>query len=171
MRTLRADQLDEAADALFAAKDRPGSLPIAVLCADAASARAVAASWPSTAARLAERFWPGPLTVVVPADAAVTARVHAARGIGLRVPDDATSQALLSVTGPLAVTSANRHGAEPAVTATALRDAFDGGPVVAVVDDGPRDGVVSTVVDLTAGEPEIVREGALPGADVLAALA
>jgi tRNA threonylcarbamoyl adenosine modification protein (Sua5/YciO/YrdC/YwlC family) len=199
MRTLRSGELDEAAallaaghvvgiptdtvyglaaclgdpaavDALFAAKDRPASLPIAVLCADEASARMVASSWPPGAARLAARFWPGPLTIVVPADQDVAARIHATAGIGLRVPDDATCRALLSLTGPLAVTSANRHGADPAATAPELSEGFDGGVVLAVLDAGRRGGVVSTVVDLTVSPARVVREGALASAAVLAVL-
>lgn len=152
---------------LFAAKHRPASMPVAVLCATTADAAGVAKGWHEGAARLAGRYWPGPLTLVLDADPALAARLGARRGVGVRVPDDATCQALLALTGPLAVTSANEHGAPPATTAA---DALALGGIATVLDGGTRDGAVSTVVDLTGRTPVVVRDGAIPARDVLAAL-
>jgi len=160
---------DEAVARLFAAKRRPGSSPVAVLCATGAGARAIATSWPPSAERLAERFWPGPLTVVVDADPSLVDRLGATRGAGVRVPNDATCRALLALTGPLAVTSANLHGEPPATTAGEVARSLAVG-VAAVVDDGVRGGAVSTVVDLTGADVLIVREGAISTRDVLGTL-
>jgi tRNA threonylcarbamoyl adenosine modification protein (Sua5/YciO/YrdC/YwlC family) len=166
-----AARIDDAAAVgrLFAAKGRPASVPIAVLCATVADARGLASSWPAPAAALAA-FWPGPLTLVVPCDQALATRLGAPRGVGVRVPDDPTCRALLAVTGPLAVTSANQHGDAPATSAAAVVARFADGSVAAVLDGGTRDGVVSTVVDLTGQELAVVREGALDPATLRAAL-
>ncbi|HEV3327760.1 MAG TPA: L-threonylcarbamoyladenylate synthase, partial [Acidimicrobiales bacterium] len=114
-----AARLDEDApiQRLFAAKGRPASLPVAVLCASSEDARALAASWPASARTLASRYWPGPLTLVVDAAPSLVARLGSRRGVGVRVPNDALCRELLVRTGPLAVSSANRHGAAPATTA------------------------------------------------------
>ena len=160
---------DAALGRLFAAKRRPATAPIAVLCATTAGARGVATQWPPSAARLARRFWPGPLTMVLAAPPALAARLGATGGVGVRVPDDAVCRALLEVTGPLAVTSANRHGGVPATTSEAVVASL-GDDVAAVLDGGVRDGVVSTVVDLTGPAPLVLREGAVPASAVLAAL-
>jgi tRNA threonylcarbamoyl adenosine modification protein (Sua5/YciO/YrdC/YwlC family) len=159
---------DAPVEALFAAKRRPASVPIAVLCASSAEAVRLAARWPPAAARLAERHWPGPLTVVVDADPVLVARLGSQRGIGLRVPGDARCRALLARTGPLAVTSANAHGAPPATTAAEVVEL--GAGVAAVVDGGTCGGPVSTVVDLTVAPPTVVREGAVAASEVLGLL-
>lgn len=167
---LAANPVDDAAvAALFAAKRRPGAVPVAVLCASESQARTLATSWPPSAARLAARFWPGPLTLVVDAPAATAVRLGSARGLGLRVPADEVCRSLLGRTGPLAVTSANLHGDLPAATALELAAAL-GDEVAAVVDAGRRGGAVSTVVDLTSSVAAVLREAALSAAEVLGEL-
>lgn len=161
---------DAAIDSLFAAKHRPDSMPIAVLCGSTDEAATLATEWSEHAALLARRFWPGPLTLVVRAAAPLCRRVRAEHGVGVRVPDDPTCLGLLARTGPLAVTSANLHGGEPATTATAVSSTFDDPAVAAVIDDGPRDGVVSTVVDLTGDSPLFLRVGALSREELLGAI-
>jgi tRNA threonylcarbamoyl adenosine modification protein (Sua5/YciO/YrdC/YwlC family) len=151
-------------------KRRPASVPIAVLCATAADAMAIAATWPTGAGALAGRFWPGPLTIVVPVDEVVARGVGAEHSVGLRVPADDTCRALLARTGPLAVTSANPHGEPPASTAQEVRQAFWGEDLAAVLDDGPREGSVSTVVEVGSDTLAVLREGAIAAVDVLAAL-
>jgi L-threonylcarbamoyladenylate synthase len=165
-----AARLDEDApiQRLFAAKDRPASLPVAALCASTEDARALAASWPASATTLAARYWPGPLTLVVDAAPELVTRLGSRRGVGLRVPSDTLCRALLVRTGPLAVTSANPHGAAPVTTADGVLAILDG--VAAVLDGGTRDGAVSTVVDLTGPSPVVVREGAIPWPELLDAL-
>jgi L-threonylcarbamoyladenylate synthase len=147
-------------DVLYALKGRPASMPIAVLVADADQAAAVG-DLGGAAQRLAERFWPGPLTVVVPARAGGT--------VGLRCPDDEFVRAVAARVGPLPTTSANRHGAKTPPTAAEAAAALTGQPDL-VVDGGPRGGVASTVVDLTTDPPEVLREGVLDRAAIEAAL-
>lgn len=159
----------DAVAALFAAKLRPGAVPVAVLCSNEDQAAALLRRWPPAAARLAARFWPGPLTIVVDAPPSLAARLGAPRGVGVRVPDDKACLALLELTGPLAVTSANLHGDAPATTAEQVARAFEG-TVAAVLDDGARDGVVSSVVDVTSSVAAILREAAVASADVLGQL-
>jgi L-threonylcarbamoyladenylate synthase len=163
-----AAQLDrpDAVAALFDVKHRPRGVPVAVLCATPAQAAALSSSWPRSAQRLATAFWPGALTVVVSCDEALASRLGAELGVGLRVPDDSACAALLARTGPLAVTSANLHGASPCTSAQDVVAGFTGTAVSAVLDGGVRDGVVSTVVDVRPDVPVIVRPGAVSADDV-----
>ncbi|MDR2564573.1 MAG: threonylcarbamoyl-AMP synthase [Bifidobacteriaceae bacterium] len=169
---LGANPFDAAATArLFAAKARPTDMPLPVLVADLAAARTLAAEWPQAAERLAQAFWPGPLTIIVAAAPSAGLRLGGSgRTVGLRQPDHPTALALLKATGPLAVTSANRSGEPPATTAAdAVRQL---GPAVAVcVDAGRAPGEVpSTVVDLSGPEPLVLREGGIGQAELRGAL-
>jgi tRNA threonylcarbamoyl adenosine modification protein (Sua5/YciO/YrdC/YwlC family) len=155
---------------LSALKRRPAELPIAVLCASVDEARDLSSSWPPGAAALSAALWPGPLTLVVPATSDLASRLGSTSSVGVRVPDDAICRALLERTGPLAVTSANLHGAPPATTAAGVLALFEGTDLVGVLDAGARDGEVSSVVDVTGVMPEIVREGALSRDALLALL-
>lgn len=147
-------------DVLYALKDRPASVPIAVLVADVEQAEAAAGQpLPAEGHRLAERFWPGPLTIVVPR----------ARGgtVGVRCPDHSFVLRLAARVGPIATTSANRHGEPtPATAAEAAAGLAAPGPSF-VVDGGPCIGVASTVVDVSSATPRVLREGALRAADVM----
>ena len=155
--------------ALFALKERPGDVPLAVLVASAAQVDAIAEPMPVAAQRLAARRWPGPLTLVLRRRAAFDADLGggASDTVGVRCPDHAFVTALASVTGPIAVTSANRHGLPTPPTAVEAAAAL-AGPVGLVVDGGPCVGRPSTVVDCTGQEVHIVREGALAAEDVVA---
>jgi tRNA threonylcarbamoyl adenosine modification protein (Sua5/YciO/YrdC/YwlC family) len=146
--------------ALFAAKRRPERQPIAVLCASTDAARELTEGWPAGAGRLADSYWPGPLTMVLDAPRLLAVRLGAASGVGLRVPDDELCRELLRRTGPLAVTSANHHGSPPLTTADEVASSF-GAQIAAVLDGGTRDGIVSTVVDVRTDELVAVRVGAL----------
>jgi len=149
-------------DRLYELKDRPESVPIAVLVADLEQAARIG-RLDARARRLAEAFWPGPLTVVVD-------RVDGAGTVGLRCPDHDLVRAVAARVGPLPTTSANRHGVPtPSVAAEAA--ASLAGEADLVVDGGPCGAVASTVVDLTGDEPQVLREGAVPSEAVLAALA
>ena len=147
--------------ALFAAKGRPRTAPIAVLCSTTEEASTVATRWPAAAVRLAAAYWPGPLTIVVAGDPGIATPLGATDGVGLRVPADALCLALLTSTGPLAVTSANLHGGAPSTSAARLAAVFAGSSVAAVVDGGIRDGAVSTVIDLAGPDLVVVRAGAI----------
>jgi L-threonylcarbamoyladenylate synthase len=158
---------------LFAAKRRPPDKGIMLLLADAAQAAEIGRMTPAAAA-LGEACWPGGLTVVVPQrpDVALPPALTAgAPTIGLRVPDHAAPRALAAAVGPLPTTSANRSGEPEAADAAAILLQL-GDSVDLVLDGGPaHGGPASTVVDCTAGEPRILRVGAIPEARIAAILA
>jgi L-threonylcarbamoyladenylate synthase len=130
---------------LFEVKGRPRSLELPILVADFDQARSVVVLT-TEAERLAARFWPGKLTIVV-------------NGVGLRVPDHDVPRALCDAVGPLASTSANPHGEPPYKTAAAVAS-LPG--VSIVVDGGVCDGAASTVVAVEPGGLRLIREGAIP---------
>ena len=150
-------------EALFAAKRRPPDKGIMLLLSDASQAPTIG-EWPPTAAALAEAFWPGGLTVVVPQRPDVSlpaALTGGAPTIGLRVPDHPAPRALAAAVGPLPTTSANISGMWEARDAAEILAQL--GDVVAVVLDGgvAHGGPASTVVDCTVEPPRILRFGAI----------
>jgi L-threonylcarbamoyladenylate synthase len=155
-------------EALFAAKRRPPDKGIMLLLADAAQAPAIG-QWPPAAAALAEAFWPGGLTVVVPQRPDVplaAALTGGAPTIGLRVPDHAAPRALAAAVGPIPTTSANVSGVPEARDAAGIVEQL-GDAVALVLDGGPaHGGPASTVVDCTVEPPRILRVGAIPVAEV-----
>ncbi|MGH9044006.1 MAG: L-threonylcarbamoyladenylate synthase [Acidimicrobiales bacterium] len=168
-----AARLTEAAtQRIFVAKGRPQALALPVLIGAPEQLAAVAAVFEDEAVALAARFWPGALTIVVPARPEIARIVGGdGGGVGVRLPDHAPLQALLRAAGPLAVTSANRHGDPPCTTAEELRAAFSGAQVAAVLDGGPCQGLVSTVVDLCGVTPRCLREGEVDWEEVVDVLA
>jgi protein-tyrosine phosphatase len=112
--------------------------------------------------RLMHRYWPGPLTMVLPARGGAAGAV-----IGVRVPAHPFTQALLARTGPLWLTSMNRAGERPLIDAEAIERAF-GKELACIVDDGPSPlGTASTVVRCTGPRLEVLRETILSAAEVL----
>lgn len=154
--------LPEATARVFAAKGRPRDLTLPVLAADAAAA-GLAGVLDERALSLAERFWPGPLTLVVPRTETSTPwdLGEGRDTVGLRVPDHRWTRALLGETGPLAVTSANRSGEPTPPDCDGVRAALGEAVEVYVCDDPRPAGPPSTVLDLTGPEPRVLREGAL----------
>jgi L-threonylcarbamoyladenylate synthase len=170
---LGALALDERALArLYEAKGRPPHHPLIAHVDGEAQARALARSWPETAARLASAFWPGPLTLVVERAGHVSAALAGgASSIALRVPSHAVARALLAVVGePVAAPSANRYqGLSPTTAAHVIKQLGD--RVDLVLDGGPCDaGIESTVVDVRVDPPRVLRPGAL-GIAALTAIA
>lgn len=159
---LGAHALDDAAVArIFAAKGRPAYNPLIVHVADVAAARALAADWPPMAQALAERFWPGPLTLVVPRGPGIPDRVTAGRdSVALRIPDHPVALALLRACGvPLAAPSANRFTELSPTTAQHVARTL-GHRVAMVLDGGPTQvGIESTVVDCTGPQAVLLRPG------------
>lgn len=137
-------------------KGRPADMPVAVLVASREQARAVSGPWSEVAERLAARHWPGPLTLVLPG------RDAAGRTVGVRWPSHPFVVALAAEVGPIATTSANRHGEPTPSTAVDAVRSLTLLPDL-VVDGGRCDGVASSVVDVTGPEPVVLREGALAG--------
>ena len=157
-----------AIDRLFALKGRPRDKPLPVLGGDAASLEDVV-SFDEPARRLAERFWPGPLTIVLPRSRGFTVDLGGeGTTVAVRVPAHRIALELIRATGPLAVTSANRSGAPPFTTAAEAVAEF--GDDVCVLDGGTCDGAPSTIVSL-APTPIFLREGGVSAEAVLAELA
>lgn len=141
-----------------------------VLLADPGDVLRLAAEWPAAAARLASRFWPGALTLVVPARSEVPARVRSGHTVALRVPGQPALRDLMRVAGVALIgTSANRSGAPAAVTAHEAAEAL-GDSVQLVLDGGRVAGAPSTVVVVDGDGVRVVREGAISQAEVLAVL-
>jgi L-threonylcarbamoyladenylate synthase len=161
---LGANALDPAAvGRIFAAKGRPGFNPLIVHVPDAAAARALVTAWPDAAAALAERFWPGPLTLVLPKRDLVPDVVTAGLPtVGVRVPSHPVAHALLQAAEvPVAAPSANLYTALSPTSAEHVERAF-GDRVELILDAGPaRVGIESTVVDLTGPVPELLRPGSV----------
>lgn len=144
---------------LYAAKLRPPDKAIPVLLADPEHTDLVASEVPPMARRLAEAFWPGPLTIAVPKLPTLPEIVSALPTVGVRIPDhDRTRAVIRACSGALAVTSANLSGQPSPLTA---QEASILGEAVALILDGGRcaGGQPSTVVDVTGGSLRIVRPG------------
>lgn len=159
----RADD-DAAVAKIFAAKGRPADHPLIVHVTDATAAQAFAAHWPPAAQVLAQHFWPGPMTLIVPRRPGVaTAAAGGHPTVGLRCPDHPLAQALLARAQTLGVLgvagpSANRFGRVSPTTSAHVVDEF--GPELAVLDGGAcREGIESTIVDCTRPEPALLRPG------------
>jgi len=155
---------------LYEVKGRSAEKAIAVLVAREADLAQVARALTPSARTLALRFWPGPLTLVVPKHPALPEAVSALPTVGVRQPDHAVAQALLALTGPLAVTSANLSGQPPATTAEAVLAQL-AGRIDLLLDGGSTSGgVASTVIDCTAEPPVILRPGPISVAEIETAL-
>jgi L-threonylcarbamoyladenylate synthase len=170
---LGANALDpDAVAAIYAAKGRPAWNPVIAHVPDAAAARALTRQWPAAAARLADAFWPGPLTLVLPKAAHVpdvaTAGLDA---VAVRVPAHPVALALLRAAGvPIAAPSANRFTQVSPTTAQHVQASL-GDRVGLILDGGPSSvGIESTVVDLTSSDAVILRPGMIAAADLELAL-
>lgn len=159
---LGADALDPAAvRRIYEAKGRPSFNPIIVHVADIEHARRLSRQWPATATRLAARFWPGPLTLVVPKDIAVPDIVTAGLdAVGIRVPAHPVALALIRAADlPVAAPSANRFTELSPTSADHVVQAL-GDRVDLLLDGGAAQvGIESTVVDLTGPRPRLLRPG------------
>jgi tRNA threonylcarbamoyl adenosine modification protein (Sua5/YciO/YrdC/YwlC family) len=162
----------DATRALFEAKGRGAGVPVAVLCSDLDQAKTlVDDAAHELLTRVAVRLWPGALTLVLPRRQGLTIELGEPRTtIGVRCPDDELVRALARTVGPLATTSANRHGEPTPATATEAAAQL-GRHVALVLDGGARRGGSSTVVDLTRPTPTVLREGPVTAQDVEAAAA
>jgi L-threonylcarbamoyladenylate synthase len=145
--------------ALYTVKGREAAKAVPLLLSSPQELEQVALAVSRMARRLVERFWPGPLTLVVPKHPSLPEELSSQATVGVRMPDHPVALALLRLTGPLAVTSANRSGEESAVTAQEVVKAL-GGRIDLVLDGGKTPGgVSSTVVDCSGDAPLILRQG------------
>ncbi len=161
----------KAVESIYLVKDRLIEKAIPVLLGGADELDKVASDVPAMARRLALRFWPGPLTLVVPKKPLLPEAVSAAGTVGVRVPDHPAARALLLAAGPMAVTSANISGqASPSAAEEVLAQL--GGRIELILDGGKTPGgEPSTVVDCTGGEPVILRAGPITLLEIESALA
>jgi L-threonylcarbamoyladenylate synthase len=158
---LGANALDAAAVArIFEVKGRPSTSPLIVHVDSVAMARGLSSAWPAQAETLAQAFWPGPLTLVVPRAPAVPGIVTAGLDtVGLRMPAHPVALELIRASGvPIAAPSANRFGELSPTTAEHVRQSL-GADVDCVLDGGPTQvGIESTVLSLV-GRPVLLRPG------------
>lgn len=141
---------------IYTIKGRPVGMPLILMVA-AESQLEGYVHVDSRAEALIRRWWPGPLTLIL----------HAVGGgtLGVRIPKHKVALGLMRHAGPLMTTSANLHGQEPAMSA---EEASNLKGVMAVLDGGAAPGgTASTVLDLTGADPHVLREGAIPSADLL----
>jgi L-threonylcarbamoyladenylate synthase len=169
---LAADPFSEAAVArLFEAKGRPTDRAIPLIAADRAQVEAQVGPLLGASAKLADRFWPGPLTVLLPAPPSLAPAAAGTSRVGIRVPAHDVARGLCRASGrPLTATSANWSGRaptdDPDLVADAMRDRID-----ILLDAGKAPGgPPSTIVDATGSVPRLIRPGAIDWEVILACL-
>jgi tRNA threonylcarbamoyl adenosine modification protein (Sua5/YciO/YrdC/YwlC family) len=158
-----ADAFDATAVAqLITAKGRGRDMPVPVLVGSWDTVDGLVSYVPSSTRALIEAFWPGGLTLVVEHAPSLNWDLGDSRGtVALRMPLHPVALELLELTGPMAVSSANRTGQPPAVTAQAALEQL-GDDVEVYLDGGPASlGVASTIIDVTTDVPRVLREGAV----------
>ncbi len=160
---LGANAFDAAAvQRIFELKGRPATSPLIVHVASIQMAREIAAEWPPVAEELAQKWWPGPLTLVLPKKPMIPGIVSAGLPtVGIRMPKHALALELIQQAGvPVAAPSANRFGQLSPTTAAHVRAAF--GDALAVLDGGScQVGIESTVVAIEDGKLKLLRPGML----------
>lgn len=161
----------EAVKKIFEAKGRPQDNPLILHIHDASQLRDFCREIPDAAWKLAEAFWPGPLTMILPVRDCVPKTTTAGLDtVGVRCPDNAATREIIRLAGvPIAAPSANTSGKPSTTTAAHVLHDMDG-KIDAIVDGGPcRVGVESTIVDLTGEKPRLLRPGGI-GPEALSAL-
>lgn len=168
---LGALAFDNAAiESVYTAKDRPLEKAIPILIGDLSDLDKVGFDIPDMALRFASRFWPGPLTCVIPKKLTLPRAVSATSTVAVRIPDHPDALALLQAAGPMAVTSANISGAQNPLTAQDVYDQLNG-RIPLILDGGKTPGgIPSTLVDCTGEKPVILREGPLTLENLISAL-
>jgi tRNA threonylcarbamoyl adenosine modification protein (Sua5/YciO/YrdC/YwlC family) len=151
---------------LFKLKKRSRNHELPVIVSDVDQAMSLAIGVPPAAERLMEKFWPGALTLVLPRNPDFVADLGGDEDtIAIRCPDHIVPRLLCEEVGPLAVTTANTEGAQPAMTAQEVSERF--GEVIAIVLDAGRcDRNLATVVDVTGIVPKLLREGQVAWVDI-----
>ncbi len=162
----------DAVQRVFELKGRPANMPIPVLLADTSDLESCVKETPDAAFDLADRFWPGALTLVLKKSAAIPDIISAGGDtVAVRVPNHPVPRQLVKGLGaPVTGTSANRSGQSGLTGATAVREIF-GEELELVIDAGEiTGGVASTVLDLSGGVPVLLRQGAVSSEEIEATL-
>ena len=159
-----------AIESIYTAKDRPLEKAIPILIGDMSDLDKVADNIPEMALRFAARFWPGPLTCIVPKKRTLPPAVSATETVAVRIPDHPDALTLLRAAGPMSVTSANISGQASPSTAHDVYDQLNG-RIPLILDGGETPGgTASTIVDCTGEKPVILREGPLTMENLIFAL-
>ena len=160
----------KAVESIYLAKDRPIEKAIPILIGDDKDLGKLSDDISDDVRRLVSRFWPGPLTVIVPKKATLPDSVSATTTVGVRVPDHPVARELLREAGPMAVTSANMSGQSSPATAQEVFDQLNGR--IELIIDGGRTpgGIPSTLLDCTGGEIKVLREGPITLEQILSVL-
>lgn len=157
----------QAVESIYLAKDRPEEKAIPVLIADADELAKVCAMVPEIAIKLGTRFWPGPLTIVLPRHPDLPLAISSGPTVGVRIPNHPVARSLLRLAGPMAVTSANLSGKANPCDAQEVQDQL-GGRIALIIDGGRTPGgVPSTVVDCTRQEVLILRAGPISKDEIM----
>ena len=161
----------EALSRLFGVKQRDADRPVGLIAADTAMAFSVAREVPIDARRLADAFWPGPLTLVLPARDSVARELVGPDGVGVRVSPHPVARALsVGISRPITANSANLSGKAPASTEEQARNAL-GGKVKVFLEGGNSGAAApSTVIAVSAGGWKMVRVGAISERQIAMAL-
>ncbi len=161
---------NDAINSIYVAKDRPIEKAIPILIGDLSDLDQVTADIPDMVLRFAARFWPGPLTCIVPKKQTLPLAVSATSTVAVRIPNHPDALALLRAAGPMAVTSANISGQLSPSTAEQVYAQLNG--LIPLILDGGKtpSGIPSTLVDCTGSEPVILREGPISLAELLSAM-
>jgi L-threonylcarbamoyladenylate synthase len=156
---------------MFGAKRRGRSVPLSVLIRNPRQVIGLARDIPETAERIMASYWPGPVSILLPVQPDMPWDLgDSGDAINLRMPADDLLLAIAAEIGPLAATAANRRG-EPAATTVDEARAQLGDTIDLYIDGGPSKGVVTTVVDCTRADAQVLREGSIAAADILAVAA
>jgi L-threonylcarbamoyladenylate synthase len=162
---LAADPFNaEAIARIFEVKGRGAERALPLIAADARQIALHLGELPLVAVRLADRFWPGPLTMLMPAAPSLSRDLTGGTGkVGVRIPADPIARAVCAACGrPVTATSANVSGEPAAATPDEVERSL-GDRIEFLLDAGPtRGGAPSTILDVTEGEPRLVRAGAIP---------
>ena len=159
-----------AIESMYTAKDRPIEKAIPILIGDLSDLDQVAVDVPDMALHFAARFWPGPLTCVIPKKQTLPSAVSATPTVAVRIPDHSDARALLRAAGPMAVTSANISGQPSPSTAQEVYEQLNG-RIPLILDGGKtKGGIPSTLVDCTGEKPVILRDGPISLSELMAAL-
>ena len=149
----------KAVESIYQAKDRPAEKAIPVLIGETDDLQKIASQVPEMARKLASRFWPGPLTLVIPKKPELPEAVSSTDTVAVRIPDHEVARELLRKAGPMAVTSAN-ISSQPSPSTADEVFAQLGGRIALIIDGGiAPGGLPSTLVDCTGDKPIILREG------------
>ena len=150
----------KAIEQVFSLKQRPRTLPLPVSVDSMETINDIAELNPMAQA-LISAFLPGPLTLVLQNKTIPKNITSGKNTVAIRIPNDEIALALLKKTGPLTVTSANIHGQSTPTSIDEIRNMFISSNIVAYIDDGTRNGSPSTIVDMTAEKPVILRQGSI----------